>query len=151
MQYVLIQRILPWQIVKGFDQVKLFYENITSDNSKDGYAFTIKKYTTDDNMVNYSSRDVNRVKNTAAYINQLQEEMASLKTDILTKKAGLFDNDNNVKAWKENELTFYDKKIKQLVEMEIDIATIYRKLQNLSIVLHKKFFSSRHPYARGET
>ena len=62
MQYVLSQRILRWQIVKGFDQVKQFYENITSDNSKDGYAFNIKKYTTDDNMVNYTSRDAKRVK-----------------------------------------------------------------------------------------
>ena len=34
-------------------------------------------------MVKYTSRDVKRVKNTAAYINQLQEKMASLKTDIL--------------------------------------------------------------------
>ena len=126
--------------MKGFDQVKQFYENITSDHSKDGYAFNIKKYTTDDNMVNYTSRDVKRVKNTAAYINQLQEKMASLKTDILTKKAGLFDNNHNVKAWKGNELSFYDEKIKQLMEMETNIATIYGKLQNLSIVLHKKFF-----------
>ena len=54
-QYVLGQRILRWQIVKGFDQVKQFYENITSDNSKDGYASNIKEYTTDDNMVNYHS------------------------------------------------------------------------------------------------
>ena len=68
--------------------------------------------------------------------------MASLKTDILTKKVGLFDNNYNVKAWKGNELPFYDKKIKQLVEMETNIETIYGKLQNLSIVLHKKFFQT---------
>ena len=39
-------------------------------------------------------------------------------------------------------MSFYDEKIKQLVETETNIATIYGKLQNLSIVLHKKFFQA---------
>ena len=46
------------------------------------------------------------------------------------------------KLGKGNELYFYDEKIKQLVEIETNIATIYGKLQNLSIVLHKKFFQA---------
>ena len=104
-----------------------------------GGVIFVQRYVT---FLQLKSTILRTVRNHCLYIIQLQEKMASLKTDILTKKAGLFDNNHNVKAWKGNELSFYDEKIKQLVEMETNIATIYGKLQNLSIVLHKNIFQA---------
>jgi hypothetical protein len=117
--YVIEQRVSRWKIQKTIDLLKNSFENIFSDESKDGNAKNVRKFASE--MTSFKTGDKAKALTAQDIIEKLLAKVNDVSCTISEKRSMLFNTANEVKPWKANELKFYDNKLDGLKSMKVKL------------------------------
>ena len=136
--YVMSQRHQRWSIEKEFKAVQAFFDSAASKDSFEGNAINIRKYTSSD-ASKCLAKDTKRTENSIDYVNRLNTELNNLRKLILNFKSSLYHSEHVVKAWKANELMYYDGKFVEISIMMQHISDLDRELNKTLQSMKRKF------------
>ena len=86
---------------------------MVGEYSKNGLAANIRKYS--DKKGIFTAKDVERAENTEAELHAFLLKVENLIHKLVTDhRRNLFEHNMAIKEWKSNELSFYDKILKEI-------------------------------------
>ena len=131
--------IVRWKIWNTIASLKNSFENIFNDESRDGNAKNVQKFTSE--MKPFKTGD--RAKALAAHgmIEKLLAKANDIRCTIFEKRSSLFNKVNEVKPWKANELKFYDNNLEELKSMKVKLEESHTKVITNCNLLSRKISS----------
>jgi hypothetical protein len=137
--YVIEQRVSRWKIQKTIDLLKNSFENIFSDESKDGNAKNVRKFASE--MTSFKTGDKAKALTAQDIIEKLLAKVNDVSCTISEKRSMLFNKANEVKPWKANELKFYDNKLDGLKSMKVKLEESHTTIITNCNLLSRKISS----------
>ena len=67
------------------------YDNMLSEDAKDGPAINVSKYSKQDDS-NFRAKDIKRIENTAVHLTKLQNKISKCKAEITKQKKPIFQH-----------------------------------------------------------
>ncbi len=138
--YVIEQRITRWKIETAVRRLENKTENMFDKNSKDGNAMNVQTFSAE--SFNIRIGDKSKAESAKCIVDGMVVEMNSLIDDIIKLRSSLFNKQNEVKVWKNNELKYYDDMITQVKKLLV----LLEKCQS-SIISNINLLKRRIPCA----
>ena len=134
--YVLEQRIARWRINEECKSLEDSFQNFFNRESKDGNAINVQKFMSE--LANFKTGDKARVLSAQGVVEKFLFREAEVNKKVSEKRALLFNKVNDVKAWKSNELNFYDQRLDQLKILRMKLERCQTKIITYVDMLSKK-------------
>ena len=134
--YVIEQRIMQWKIWNTIASLKNSFQNIFNDESRDGNAKNVQKFTSE--MKSFKTGDRAKALAAQGIIEKLLAKVNDIRCTIFENRSSLFDKVNEVKPWKANELKFYDNNLEELKSMKVKLEESQTKVITNCNLLSRK-------------
>ena len=113
-QYVVSQRELRWRLRQKAVQIESYEAQFSQP--KDGNWQNVKKYAGDHGQL--LAKDLIPAEKSLQFLESVLGKIDAFMAEIKMLKGKLFHKDMNIKPWKANELSFYEKLIKTLALLQ---------------------------------
>ena len=111
-------------------------QNLFDKEGKDGNAINVQKFMSE--LAHFKTGDKARSLSALGVIEKALLKEAEINQRVSEKPALLFNKVNDVKAWKANELNFYDQRLDQLKILRMKLETCQTKIiTNVSMLSRK--------------
>ena len=114
--YFLSQKLSRWSINQDYQNMKTSLNILEDPNSKDGNAKHFQRLCSKDYSVKAGDKTISE--NTKSLLDTKMDRLQCLLKQIKDKRSKLFNESNETKPWKFNELKFYDDIITNIKNLE---------------------------------
>lgn len=119
-KYVIAQRETRWNFKKKLDVAKSYETRL--DESGDGHWQNVRRYSTCEAKL--TSKDLKPAERSVEFLTEVINDLNKSISECKTLKSNLFDKSHSVKAWKANELLFFDNVTESLSKTEAKLVKI---------------------------
>ena len=111
---------------------------MVGEDSKNGLAANVRKYSDETGI--FTAKDVKRAENKEAEYHAFLLKVENLHKLVTDHRRNLFEHNMAIKEWKSNELSFYDKILKEINTVKDNADVLRGKVDRTSSLLQRRFF-----------
>ena len=136
--YCISQRTHRWKLQERLNQIKATHQSMVGEDSKNGRPANVRKYS--DKKGIFKAKDVKRAENTEAELHAFLLTVENLHKLVTDHRYNHFEHNMATKELKSNELSFYDKILKEINTVKDNVEVLRGKVDRTSSLLQRRLF-----------